>query len=123
MNLRLICFLFLFAGCQSSPSLMLTPGQQQELDSIAIYVTQQAKALRKDNMRVNRDTVDRLLKDQDTAVMSMLNDEQWDIYDTSYRDRFASKIYQYGVRPRSSRYYSGVNDNRTSVPISSSQQQ
>ena len=123
MNLRLVCLLFLVTGCQSSPQLMLTSGQQQELAGIATYVTQEAKAMQKDNMRVNRKTIDRLLAQQDTAVMSMLDDEQWQLYDTGYRDRLASKIYQTEIRSPSSQRWSGVTRDPVSMPIGNSGQQ
>ena len=127
MELRLLCLLCLFsgvlAGCQSTPRLMLTPGQDEELRSLAVYVTQEALVLRRDNMRVNRATVDRLLAQHDSAVRSMFDDEQWYLYDTRYRDRLASKIWQTELRTPSSRRMLQGTPNPVSMPIGTSQQQ
>lgn len=106
------------AGCQSTPQLLITPGQQNELDAIAITVTQQGKAMRRDNMVVTSATINRLLADQDSAVRSMFTSEQWQLYDSFYRQRFASSIYQQQFRPAPAPTGLSLRGDTASMPVS-----
>jgi len=117
--IRAFCLVLLaLAGCQSTPELLITRGQQNELKAIAITVTQQGKAMRKDNMIVNSATINRLLTEQDSAVRSMFTDEQWQLYDAHYRQRFASRIYREQFRQEPAPTGLSLRGDPASVPVS-----
>ena len=98
MNRLLVCLVVLATGCQSTPQLRVTSHQQNELATITALVAEHAKTMLSENMSVNRDTVDLLLKAQDANVKAILDDQQWKFYDTSYRARLATRIYRTEVK-------------------------